>query len=180
MNAPKSCEALTSGISALADMIMLKQETSRVKFPNKSSKERAMVVLGLANHSFRLDRDGSIGLTSPDQLKLLRSRKLKFEIVTRDRTTQNTMPLGRFRLGRLVISEKAQSAIRSEDILIGLIRHWHGDWGDINEDAKAINAERSQSIGRLVSRYKSIEGIQFLITTDETCLTTTIHLSSES
>src|SRR3989344_125312 len=69
-----------------ADLFIPRREIARIKFVEKSEEYRALGALLLRNHSTRLYYDGSVGLTSTEQLELLRSRRIVFTILKPEAT----------------------------------------------------------------------------------------------
>ncbi len=50
-----------------------------------------------------------------------------------------TIPVAKFRLGRIVATPNALAQLTQEDILMGIQRHQAGDWGDMAAEDREAN-----------------------------------------
>lgn len=85
----------------------------------------------------------------------------------------------KFPLGRLVATANAIDVIPRDDMLSALSRHANGDWGDLSADDQEVNEEALLDEGRLLSAYKSADGVAFWIITEWDRSATTILLPSD-
>jgi hypothetical protein len=86
---------------------------------------------------------------------------------------------GKFPLGSTVATPGALAKVPTEEIQTALIRHLHGDWGDLSDDDRLEN-ERSLREGlRLISVFHTNAGVRFYIITEHDRSTTTILLPEE-
>jgi hypothetical protein len=77
-------------------------------------------------------------------------------------------------LGAVVITANASLRLATEEVLTGLQRHAHGDWGDIcAEDVQANNRALLDS-GRLLSVYGQGEQRFWIITEADRSVTTVL------
>jgi len=60
-----------------------------------------------------------------------------------------------------------------------LLRHQHGDWGDLGEEDKAENNFSVQNGFRILSAYHTPDGAKFWIITEADRSATTVLLPSE-
>lgn len=65
------------------------------------------------------------------------------------------------------------------DILLALMRHSEGDWGDLDPESRLASDEALARGGELVSAFYSAYGVRFLVVTDEDRSVTTLMLESE-
>ena len=86
---------------------------------------------------------------------------------------------GRFSLGRLFITSHAQGLIHQADITKALIRHQHGDWGDLCQEDKAENELSVQEGFRILSSYHDRNEIKFWVITEADRSTTTVLLPDD-
>ena len=85
----------------------------------------------------------------------------------------------KFATGNVTVSHKARTEIPMLDLIKAIVRHGHGDWGDLDEYEWKQNDYALEVGGRLQSRYKSCEGKPFWIITAWDRSTTTILLPIE-
>ena len=91
----------------------------------------------------------------------------------------STIPVARFRLGRIVSSPNALLKLTGDDILLAIQRHQAGDWGDLDEHDRAAN-ERALAEGtRLLSVYRSAAGTTFWLITEADRSVTTVLLPED-
>lgn len=89
-----------------------------------------------------------------------------------------SMPLARFRLGRIVATPNALSRLTNKDILMGIQRHQAGDWGDVGEDRRENELSLKQGF-RLLSVYHAASGIKFWIITEADRSVTTVLMPED-
>ena len=92
------------------------------------------------------------------------------------------MPLivtnGMFELGRVVLSAGVDDRVSPLAVLEALVRHAHGDWGDLDEhDWKANDAALEHGF-RLLSTYRDGE-VPFWVITEHDRSKTTVLLPVE-
>ena len=90
-----------------------------------------------------------------------------------------SLPIARFRLGRIISTPNAQSRLSSEDILAGIQRHQAGDWGDVDAKDRAANDRALIEGSRLLSVYRSSAGITFWLITEADREATTVLLPQD-
>lgn len=78
----------------------------------------------------------------------------------------NTTSIAKFPLGQLVIAQRAQGVLTTDDVLTALARHMDGDWGDVSKEFWKSNDEALELGSRLISKYSSTKGTTFLIITE--------------
>lgn len=91
----------------------------------------------------------------------------------------NSGILVQFSLGQTVITPTALAMLPACQAAEALMRHAHGDWGEVSSDDAAENRESLRLGGRLLSAYSTREGIQFWIITEANRSTTTVLLPEE-
>ena len=91
----------------------------------------------------------------------------------------NTLPVAKFRLGRIVSTPNALSQLTHEDILMGIRRHQSGDWGDVNTDDKAANDRALAEQTRIFSVYRSALGVKFWLITEADRSATTVLMPED-
>lgn len=91
----------------------------------------------------------------------------------------NSLPAGRFPLGRTVATPGALRNLTHDDIVQGLARHVSGDWGELGEEDLAANERALLTEGRLVSVFSSASHVRFYIITECDRSTTTVLLPHE-
>jgi hypothetical protein len=80
--------------------------------------------------------------------------------------TTTTLPIAKFRLGKIISTPNALDQLTQEDILMGIQRHQAGDWGDMDEHGRDEN-ELSLKLGmRLWSVYHAANGVKFWLITE--------------
>ena len=83
------------------------------------------------------------------------------------------------RLGRVVATPGVLGAVPRSELFAALERHMRRDWGDVCEADWRAN-DRALKIGeRLLSSYKSNDGVKFWIITEWDRSSTTFLLPSE-
>ena len=93
--------------------------------------------------------------------------------------TTTTLPIAKFRLGKIVSTPNALDRLTQEDILMGIQRHQAGDWGDMDEHGRHEN-ELSLKLGmRLWSVYHASNGVKFWLITEADRRVTTVLLPED-
>ena len=87
-----------------------------------------------------------------------------------------TFTLGRFPLGRLVITPTARAAISAENGVVAICRHLDGDWGDLDERERKQNDAALKYGFPLFSCYATPDGTKFCIITEHDRSVTTVVL----
>lgn len=82
-------------------------------------------------------------------------------------------------LGRTVITPGAIAVLANTDVLAALARHAVGDWGDVCGEDRCANDEALRTGARLLSAYRTCEGVKFWIITEANRSLTTILLPEE-
>jgi hypothetical protein len=91
-------------------------------------------------------------------------------------TSKVTLP--RFELGQVVVTPRAESALRAcgQTVESILARHQAGDWGDASEVERQCNEEGVSRHYNVVSRYRTRDGENITITTRADRACTMVHL----
>lgn len=84
-----------------------------------------------------------------------------------------------FPLGQLVATTTALSSLPEADLLLGLGRHMHGDWGDVSPHDWQANQQALLDGSRLFSVYHTRDGVKFYVITEADRSLTTILLASD-
>ncbi|MBY0457639.1 MAG: hypothetical protein K2V38_09900 [Gemmataceae bacterium] len=82
-------------------------------------------------------------------------------------------------LGRTVATPAALAAVSPLDIAAALRRHASGDWGDVDPDDRAVNDDALRSGERLLSVYRSANGVTFWVLTEADRSATTVLLPDD-
>ncbi len=90
-----------------------------------------------------------------------------------------SIPVAKFRLGRIVSTPNALSQLSNEDVLMGIQRHQAGDWGDVDEHDRQENELSLKKGFRLLSVYNSASGVKFWIITEADRSVTTVLLPED-
>ena len=93
------------------------------------------------------------------------------------RQTQETS--ARFDLGELVITKTAASALRPKEVLIALLRHRTGDWGDVCDEDRQANDKALEDGTRLFSVYTGGDDTRFYVITEWNREATTVLLPED-
>ena len=64
----------------LLNLLFGKRNIARIKFPDKVSEIKGLALLTLGDHSIRFYKD-DVGLTSSEQIALLKQNNIPFELV---------------------------------------------------------------------------------------------------
>lgn len=84
-----------------------------------------------------------------------------------------------FELGNIYTTPGVLESVIQDDIPSSLARHQSGDWGDVDAEDKRENAFALGRRLRLLSAYRSSNGIKFWIITEADRSSTTVLLPSE-
>lgn len=90
-----------------------------------------------------------------------------------------SLPIAKFRLGRIVTTPGAQSRMSHEDIVEGIRRHQAGNWGEVPPANWPANEYALKTGRRLFSAYRSAGGELFYIITEGDRSSTTVLLPDE-
>lgn len=82
-------------------------------------------------------------------------------------------------LGQIAITPAAMNAIDPLSAAICLTLHRGGDWGEVTGGDRIANEEALRYGGRLLSVYKSMDGVIFWIITEADRSSTTILLPED-
>lgn len=91
----------------------------------------------------------------------------------------DSLPVAKFRLGRIVSTPNALSRLAQDDILLGIRRHQAGDWGEVDAHDRAANEQALREGARLLSVYCSAAGVTFWIITEADRSSTTVLLPQD-
>lgn len=84
-----------------------------------------------------------------------------------------------FKLGKIVITSNAAAVLPLNECYVYLLEHKTGNWGNLSKEDKALNDEAIKNGGRILSCYKTKEGIEFWIITEADRSVTTILLPED-
>ena len=84
-----------------------------------------------------------------------------------------------FPIGQTVITPGAIAVLATTDVLNALARHAAGDWGDVWGEDRLANDEALRTGARVLSAYRTREGVKFWIITEADRSVTTILLPEE-
>lgn len=87
--------------------------------------------------------------------------------------------LPKFSLGRLTATQNAVSILTETDMCTALGRHVVGDWGELDMEDKRANDFALTDGARLLSAYRTAEGIKFWIITEADRSVTTVLLPED-
>ena len=85
----------------------------------------------------------------------------------------------KFSLGLLRIKPGAKQQLTKHDIVVALLRHLSGNWGEVDEFEWTVNDDALEYGDRLSSAYRSLSGIKFRVITERDRSVTTILLPEE-
>lgn len=85
----------------------------------------------------------------------------------------------KFNLGQTVATTGVATKLSPDEILASLARHQRGDWGELDDDDRNANERALLEEGRLVSRYRSVDGTPFYVITEWNRSLTTVLLPEE-
>jgi hypothetical protein len=84
-----------------------------------------------------------------------------------------------FPLARVEATHRALAVLSPGDVVGGIARHLMGDWGELDEFEWKTTDEAAEYGCRLVSRYRTAEGVCFWIITEADRSVTRIQLPNE-
>ncbi len=84
-----------------------------------------------------------------------------------------------FNPGVIVTTPGAIKALSQDDVLDALVRHFGGDWGDLNKHDWQTNDRAIDSGDRILSQYFAQDETKFYIITEHDRSVTTILLPEE-
>ena len=85
----------------------------------------------------------------------------------------------KFSLGLIVATQGALAAVASDEMQAALRRHHSGEWGDLCEDDHRENERGLREGFRLVSVYRTKDGVKFYVITEHDRSVTTVLLPEE-
>jgi hypothetical protein len=96
-------------------------------------------------------------------------------------TTATTVTTSRFPLGQMVMTQGAAAALEdaAQSPFEFLSRHQRGDWGDVCEDDRRENELSLRQGFRLLSVYRTKEGVKLYVITEHDRSITTLLRSDE-
>ena len=86
---------------------------------------------------------------------------------------------GKFDMGNIVMTPGAADQLSPSDMLVSLGRHARGDWGEVDDADRQTNEESLKCGDRLLSAYRSRNGVTFWIITESDRSVTTILMPEE-
>lgn len=89
------------------------------------------------------------------------------------------MPTRSFSLGRVVATPGLIEAVPQHEYTAALRRHVACDWGEVCDEDKRANDRALEEGTRLLSAYRSSEGVKFWIITEADRSATTLLLPEE-
>jgi hypothetical protein len=90
-----------------------------------------------------------------------------------------TIPIAKFRLGRIVTTPHALEVIENEDIWAAIRRHQAGDWGEVSTEDRNANEVSLVEDARLLSVYRSAKGLKFWLITEADRSATTVLMPED-
>jgi hypothetical protein len=90
-----------------------------------------------------------------------------------------TLPVARFKLGRIVSTLKALEKLQPQEFLTAIQRHQAGDWGDVGGDDRRANDQALTQGTRLLSVYHTKRNCRFILITEADRSVTTVLLPEE-
>ncbi len=86
---------------------------------------------------------------------------------------------GMFKLGAVVATPGILEAVNRTEIILAIMRHRRGDFGDLTEEDRKSNEYAVLHEERILSAYKSSQGVKFWIITEGDRSATTALLPEE-
>ena len=90
-----------------------------------------------------------------------------------------SLPLAKFRLGRIATTSNAQLHLSDEDIVQAIRQHQAGNWGEVPPANWPANEHALKTGGRLFSAYRSAGGKLFYVITEGDRSSTSVLLPDE-
>jgi hypothetical protein len=87
--------------------------------------------------------------------------------------------VGKFQLGRVVITQNALDKLFEESVQVALGRHAACDWGDLDEEDKQSNDGAVVHGFRILSAYQDKNNVKFWIITEANRSVTTVLLPED-
>jgi hypothetical protein len=85
----------------------------------------------------------------------------------------------KFSPGQFVATPGALEKVQPEEMQTALARHLHGDWGEVDRDERRENDLSLEKGFRLLSVYRTADGLKFWIIIEHDRSVTTVLLPSE-
>mgnify|MGYP001208020978 CR=1 FL=1 len=82
-------------------------------------------------------------------------------------------------LGRCVVTSAAHDVLHPGDVQTALLRHQHGDWGELCGQDRQANHQALLSGSRIFSVYHDRGGVRFYIITEHDRSVTTVLLPED-
>ena len=92
----------------------------------------------------------------------------------------HTLFVATFPLVKVEASQRALAVLSPGDVIDGISRHLTGDWGELDEHEWKTTDEAAEFGCRLVSRYRTAEGVCFWVVTEADRSVTRIQLPEEA
>lgn len=89
------------------------------------------------------------------------------------------MSAAKFKTGQIVTTANALNHLTYDDILAGLLRHVTGDWGDLDAEDQQENNQALERGTRLLSVYRTGNGVKFWIITEGNRNSTTVLMPED-
>jgi len=91
----------------------------------------------------------------------------------------STVPIAKFRVGRIVATPNALQSITEQDIFTAIQRHQAGDWGEVDATDRKANDRALAHGTRLLSAYTAQNGTRFWVITEADRSSTTVLLPQD-
>ena len=91
----------------------------------------------------------------------------------------STVPIAKFRVGRIVATPNALRSIAEQDIFIAIQRHQAGNWGEVEVADSKANDQALVEGTRLLSAYTAQNGTRFWVITEADRSSTTVLLPQD-
>jgi hypothetical protein len=82
-------------------------------------------------------------------------------------------------LGATSMTANAQRTLPPLSVIVAINRHARGDWGEVCEEDRQSNEDALTHGGRLLSVYRTPEGVKFWIITEADRSVTTVLLPED-
>ena len=92
---------------------------------------------------------------------------------------RSSSPAPRLHLGTVVITSNAASVLENHEVLAALGRHLRGDWGEVGSEDSSANERALVERTRVLSAYRSSDGVRFWIITEADRSLTTVLLPED-
>lgn len=84
-----------------------------------------------------------------------------------------------FALGQLMMTPGVQGSVPPSELMRALRRHARGDWGELDDEDRRANDRALKEGSRLLSAYRTSDGVKFWIITEADRSVTTALLPDE-